>query len=194
MLLKLAKNKSHKDLPQNEWFFSIEEFQTLTDRQAEFVALICDWESPIPKQLDPKERRKLAALQAGWKTRQDRHLMLDTRGLEIVQGKVPSVEAAIKKYQDLQLETNPDYKMLKVLDDRINHLQTLVSNNTTDPDEQVKLSKLTTELFKLYEDRKVFEKKIRTPDPMVQGDDFGDAEEGTDRNLSLIDKVNEERS
>lgn len=193
MLLKLAKNGSHKDLEQNSWFFLIEEFQNLTDRQAEFVALVSDWESPVPKQLETKERRKLAAMKAGWKTRGDRHLMLDTRGLEIVDGKVASVEAAIKRYQELQLETNPDYRMLKVLDDRIAHLQTMVSNESNDADEQVKLSKLTKELFGLYEDRKTFERKIKTHDPLVQGDDFGDPDEATDRNLSLIDKVNEER-
>lgn len=193
MLLKLAKSGVHKDLEQNSWFFLIEEFQNLTDRQAEFVALVSDWESPVPKQLETKERRKLAAMKAGWRTRGDRHLMLDTRGLDIVDGKVASVEAAIKRYQELQLETNPDYRMLKVLDDRIAHLQIMVSNESDDADEQVKLSKLTKELFELYEDRKAFERKIKTHDPLVHGDDFGDPEEGTDRNLSLIDKVNEER-
>lgn len=193
MLLKLARNKNHKELSQNEWFFNIQEFQNLTDRQAEFVALISDWESPVPKQLNPQERRKLAAMQSGWKTRQDRHLMLDTRGLDIVQGKVESVEIAIKRYQELQLETNDDYKMLKVLDGRIAHLQTLVSNITTDIDEQIGLSKLTKELFLLYEDRKAFERKIKIPDPLVQGDDSGELDEGTDRNLSLIDRVNEEK-
>jgi hypothetical protein len=194
MILKLAKDKNHKELPQNEWFFQVEEFRTLTDRQAEFVALISDFESPIPKGLPDKERRKLAALQCGWKTRGDKNMVLDTRGLDMVHGKNPGVEIAIKKYKEFQKEISPDYQMLEFLNERIEHLKTTIRTPSADLTEEKIKTSLTKELFELYEEKREFEKKIGKPvDPNVVGEVDSDAEDGGDRNLSLIDKVNTEK-
>lgn len=199
MLLKLAKDKKHKDLSQNEWFFSIEEFRSLTDRQAEFVAHLSDFESQVPKGLPDKDRRKLAAMTAGWTTRRDKNMVLDTRGLDMVHGKVESVEKAIVKYKELQKQTNEDYQMVEFLNERIEHLKKTIKEPSVDAKEKISDEKiktaLTNELFTLYERKREFEKKIgKQVDPNVIGEAQSDEEDGGTRNLSLIDKINSEKT
>jgi len=192
MLLKLAKNGRHKDLPQNSWFYNIPEFEKLTDMQSTFVASLCDFESKIPKGLPEEERRKLAALEAGWKTRTDRHKTLETNGIAIVQG-IPHVEVAIKKYRELQASTNEDYGMWEFLNERIKELKTFIAVPTADADEQKKKSALTKELMDLYERKKDFEKKIGKPsDPDIIGESLSDEADASPRKLSTIDQVHEE--
>ena len=194
MLLKLAKDKKHKDLSTNEWFFQIDEFRHLTDRQAEFISHYCDFESQIPKGLPDKDRRKLAALTAGWTTRRDKNMVLDTRGLDMVHGKVESVEKAIIKYRELQRQTNEDYQMVEFLNGRIDHLKKTIEDASGElQDEKIKTT-LIKELFDLYERKREFEKKIGKPvDPNVVGEAQSETDDGGDRKLALIDKVNSEK-
>lgn len=190
MLLKLAKDKNHRELVQNQWALGYEEFNDLTNKQWEFVVLFTDFESPIPKGLPEPQRRKLAALQSGRKTRQDKNNVLDTRGLDLVHGKVETVERAIRKYRDIQEQTNEDYKMLDFLNKRIDHLKIEVAKPSSDIDDEVKKTKLTKELFELFETKKSFESKIgKQEDPNVVGEVGSEEEDGTTRNLSLIDRI-----
>lgn len=193
MLLKLAKNGRHKDLPQNSWFYNIPEFEKLTDMQSTFVAMLVDFESKIPKGLPDEERRIAAAKEAGWKTRTDRHQTLETNGIAICKG-IPHVEDAIKKYRELQSQTNEDYGMWEFLNERIKELKTFIAVPTQDADEQKKKSALTKELMDLYERKKEFEKKIGKPvDPEVIGESMSDEGDATPRKLSTIDQVHEEQ-
>lgn len=195
MLLKLAKDKKHKDLSQNEWFFQYDEFRHLTDRQAEFVARLCDFESEIPKGLPDKERRKLAALVSGWITRKDKNMVLDTRGLDMVHGKTDTVEKAIVKYRELQKQTNEDYQMVEFLNERISHLKNTIQGVSEDLTAEKIKTTLTNELFDLYERKREFEKKIgKQIDPNVIGEAQADEDDGGDRKLSLIDKINSEKT
>lgn len=109
MLYKVIDGQDIFDL--NNELLAIPEFKNLTHRQMTFVCLVADRKSPL-RTLPEKERREKAARIAGWPTEGTR---LDRNGRDVVAGKVPTIEAAIAKYNELQYDED------QVTLDTINH-------------------------------------------------------------------------
>jgi hypothetical protein len=109
MLFKVIAGKDIFDL--NPELRAIQEFENLTSRQMLYVILAVDYKSPFRK-LAPLDRKAKAAQEAGWKMEADGK-RLDMNGRNLVNGKVASVERAIKKYNMLQ--KNEDYETTGVI-------------------------------------------------------------------------------
>ena len=109
MLYKVIDGQDIFEL--NSELLAIPEFKNLTPRQMTFVCLVADRKTPL-RTLPERERREKAARIAGWPTEGTR---LDRNGRDVVAGKVPSIEAAIAKYNEYQYDED------QVTLDTINH-------------------------------------------------------------------------
>lgn len=109
MLYKVIDGQDIFEL--NSELLAIPEFKNLTSRQMTFVCLVADRKTPL-RTLPERERREKAARIAGWPTEGTR---LDRNGRDVVAGKVPSIEAAIAKYNEYQYDED------QVTLDTINH-------------------------------------------------------------------------
>lgn len=117
MLFKVEASKDTFSL--NEGLKAIPEFERLTERQMTYVILVADYTSPFRK-LTPEDRKTQAAIIAGYKLDPDGK-RLDTNGRNLINGKVMSVEAAIKVYNNLQKDE--DYETLLSLNKLIGQIR-----------------------------------------------------------------------
>lgn len=132
---------------------AILEFERLTDRQMTYIILATDYKSPFRK-LTPEDRRIKAALTAGYKHEKDgKTLDMNTRNL--INGKTPSVEVAIKKYRELQRDE--DYETLLSISNLIGQIREVNNKKGMEISELVNAVKLTTGLDKLMETKKKLE-------------------------------------
>lgn len=100
MLFKVHHDKDFKEI--NPGHEAIPELERLTSKQLVFVALVADAESPL-RTLPDKRRREEAARLAGYPM-EEGNKRLDKNGRNLVDGKVPTVEAAIIAYKELQYD------------------------------------------------------------------------------------------
>lgn len=185
MLYQIQKNK-----PVNEsapGLLLIPEFETLFydarvgDKWMRFVMLVADYDSPL-KQHQEKKRRQLAILSAGGKIEEIKHNTLDVKSRAIVDGKNDKIEAAIKKYREIQY--NEDKETLIVINTQIESIKTVVATPTLDVDELKKRNALLAGLPDLVETKKQIARMANMED-MV----FETAESVDSKPMSLIDKV-----
>lgn len=115
MLFKLNPDKSPFVL--NDGLQLIKEFRVLSDRQFTVVALVADYQSPL-RTLPDKERRTQAAKIVDWPFEGKR---LDKNGRDFVDGKVKSIEAAIRKYREIQYDE--DKETLAGVDNQIHQIR-----------------------------------------------------------------------
>lgn len=209
MLFKLHYEKSPFDL--NDGLKAIREFAALTDRQFTAVALYTDYDSPIRK-LPDLQRKEQAAIIAGYPLEGKR---VDKNGRNFVDGKVGSMEKAIKKYKEIQYDR--DRETLAGMDRQIHEIMEIVKedkikaatkvsvskdgNRTESVDHELryKLVEAATKMAKtlpdLYKSRKemidLMGEKENIPDlpTFTSSDIFIDNdEEETDENLSTVDQ------
>lgn len=133
MLFKLHHDKSPYEL--NDGLKAIKEFAYLSDRQFTAVALFTDYESPLRK-LPEIKRREQAAIIAGWPMEGKR---LDKNGRNFVDGKVSSIEVAIKKYRAIQFDK--DKETLAGIDRQIHEIMEIVKEDKTKAASKVIVSK-----------------------------------------------------
>jgi len=131
MLFKVSHNQDIFEL--NPELRAIEEFDKLTARQMQAVALIADYNSPF-RSLPEKDRRAKACEHAGYKTEQTQRL--DRNGRAVVAGEVKTIERAIKKYREIQYDERK--AMLEAIDAQI---QEALSLMTMDKREACKVKK-----------------------------------------------------
>lgn len=117
MLFKVEASKDTFAL--NEGLKAIPEFERLTERQMTFVILTADYKSPFRK-LTPEDRKLQAALIAGYKMEPDGKRP-DTNTRNLINGKTTNVEAALKKYNELQRDE--DYETLISLNKLIGQIR-----------------------------------------------------------------------
>lgn len=133
MLFKLHYEKSPFEL--NDGLKAISEFANLTDRQFTAVALYADYESPLRK-LPDLPRKEQAAIIAGYPLEGKR---LDKNGRNFVDGKVASVEKAIKKYKEIQYDK--DRETLAGIDRQIYEIMAIVKEDKIQAATKVTVSK-----------------------------------------------------
>lgn len=148
MLFKLEHDKDPFVL--NEGLKAIKELVALTDRQFTAVALFADYQSPL-RTLPEKKRREQAALIAGWPMEGKR---LDKNGRNFVDGKVKSMEVAIKKYREIQYDE--DREAIERIERQIHENNAAIAEDkekaATDPETRLVDKKLQYELIKRAND------------------------------------------
>lgn len=189
MLFKVEHNKDIFEL--NPELKAIEEFARLTPRQMQYVVLATDYRSPFRK-LTIEDRKKEAALSAGYKL-ETTGKRLDNNARNLVQGKVGNVEAAVKKYRELQRDE--DYETLLSLSTLIAQvreannlpnknmadLKAVVDMNIGKLDKLMKTKKELEDILEMREDEPLTDQTIASIE-----DDTVD--EGS---LSILAKVNQ---
>lgn len=209
MLFKLHYDKSPFEL--NDGLKSISEFANLTDRQFTAVCLFTDYDSPLRK-LPEIQRREQAAIIAGYPLEGKR---LDKNGRNFVDGKVGSVEKAIKKYKEIQYDR--DRETLAGIDRQIHEIMEIVKedkikaatkitvskdgNRTESVDHELRYklveaaTKMAKTLPELYKSRKemvdlIGDKENKPELPTFTSSDvfIENEEETSDENLSTVDQ------
>lgn len=117
MLFKVEASKDTFAL--NEGLKAIPEFERLTERQMTYTILVADYKSPFRK-LTSEDRKLQAALIAGYKMEPDGKRP-DTNTRNLINGKTTNVEAALKKYNELQRDE--DYETLISLNKLIGQIR-----------------------------------------------------------------------
>lgn len=183
MLFKVESGKNIFDL--NPELKAIKEFSGLTERQMTYVALATDYSSPFRK-LSIEEGKFQAAVEAGYKL-ETGTTRLDTNGRSLVSGKVPAVQAAIKRYQTLQKDE--DYEAWLSLKLLINQITGLNNQKEKTIQELEKAIKFTKELPSIMETKKKLEEILN-----LRGEDLHplapDSDEVKQDELSTLDRVN----
>lgn len=133
MLFKLQYEQSPFSL--NDGLKAIKEFVCLSDRQFTAVALYADYESPIRK-LPDVQRREQAAIIAGYQMEGKR---LDKNGRNFVDGKVRTIESAIRKYREIQFDK--DKETLAGIDRQIHEIMEIVKEDKIKAASRVVISK-----------------------------------------------------
>lgn len=188
MLFKVEAGKNIFDL--NPELKALAEFANLTDRQMTYVALCTDYSGPFRK-LSAEECKFQAALEAGYKLEKGT-TRLDSNGRSLVGGKVGAVEAAIKRYKELQKDEDYEaWLSLKLLIAQITEL-----NNKKDKTvaELEKAIKFTKDLPSIMDTKKKLEEilNLRGEDlhPIAAADD----DDVKHDELSTLDLYNEEEN
>lgn len=155
MLFKVEAGKSTFEL--NPGLKAIPEFERLTERQLTYVILATDFKSPFRK-LTSDDRKLQAALIAGYKMEPDGKRP-DTNTRNLIAGKTTNVEAAIKRYKELQRDE--DYETLISLNKLISQIREFNNKEDKRAEELVMAVNLNVQkLDKLLETKRKIEELI----------------------------------
>jgi hypothetical protein len=184
-LYKVEKNKNlfqtNSELHLIPEFSALDRDARLADRLMRFVILVADYDSPL-KQHPEKKRRELAILAAGGKVQEVNHTSLDMRSRKIAEGKDEMVEAAIKKYREIQY--NEDRNTLEAIQTQIDTIKTTIITPTSDVDELVKRNKLIASLPELLETKKRIARMSNIVEEVFESETSIEA-----KPMSLVDKI-----
>ena len=164
MLFKVEFNKDVFEL--NPELKSIENFYHLTDRQMKYVILATDYKSPFRK-LPIEGRKKEAALAAGYSLEKDGK-RLDMNARDVIAGKNVKIEAAIRKYMEIQHDEDTEtYKSICNLIEQVKNANNLENKSLADLKAVVEMN--TGKLDKLMETKKKLEEilELREEAPQV---------------------------
>lgn len=188
MLYNIQKNKSVFDsapgLRLIASFQALDDPKDTQDRKMRFVMLVADYKSPL-RQHPEKQRRKLAAMECGYKIMDTTHDTLDYRARLLLEGKDEKVEAAILKYHEIQY--NEDIGNLEMIDRQIDNIKDVIKSPTADLDELKKRNTLLQTLPELVETKK----RLARIAGMKEAE-MASMEISEDKPLSLIDKIHAE--
>lgn len=182
----LFKIEPHKDFfVSNPEASAIAEFAACSSPEMVYVTMYTDYLSPLRQQPD-FERKRLAALAAGYKPQDTHSKTLQPKAREMINGERPHVEAAIKKYRELQ--HNEDRELLKLYQTHIDNIKTIVAKATDDVDEAKKRGDLLLKLPELRKSQRELAKSVGMEDELSKIE----SESQENKKLSTIDKVHAE--
>ena len=147
--------KLEKDVPvleSNPQFKLFEEFTSCTDRQLRYIALYCDYDTPL-RNLPLKERREYAADMAGYRREKDGRL--DKNARQETGGGKETVVNAIKKYQSLQYDQEKE--LLQALSIQIDQVIELMKKIDKKEDDWDLINKLSPKLPQMISQKKELE-------------------------------------
>lgn len=179
MLFKVNQKESVFKL--NPELSSVPEFAELSAKQMTTIILVFDYKSPF-RQKPQKDRWKLAFLAAGYIPETEKGSVFNMRCREMADGKHTKVNAAIKKYLEIQFDE--DIENLKAIQTQIDNIRAMVQKPWTDPDDLKKVNGLLLTLS----DLRAEQQKIATNARIEYS--FGEQEEDDNtKNMSTIDKM-----
>jgi len=160
MLFKIIAGKDIFEL--NEGLKAIDEFANLLPMQMKAVALYADYDSPL-RSLPDRERREQAAKLGGYPLESDGK-RLNKNAREFVDGKKPTLEAAIAKYNEIQYDETK--AILSAYDKQIQEILELMvldkkEKFEKDPKLAMDLAEKAGKLSKLLPEIKESKKKIQ---------------------------------
>ena len=185
MLYQITKSR-----PVNEsapGLLLIPEFEALFydgrvgDKWMRFVMLVADYDSPL-KQHPERKRREMALLAVGFTTEETKHTTLDSKARAIRDGKNEKIEAALKKYKEIQF--NEDKETLMVINTQIESIKRAVMEPTTDATILKARNALLDGLPDLIEVKKKIARMSNITEEVFENETTTDS-----RPMSLIDKV-----
>lgn len=167
------------------------------DRRMRFVILYADKKSPL-RTLPDKQRREQAARIAGYHLEEGKRL--DKRGRDIVAGNYVTVEAAIKKYREIQFDEDEDILETKrtLIQKNKEYIRSI--NNEKDPNRKdygrdLKIAnEIASKLPDLVKSLKELEEAMKANEPKteIKGiEKYTNLEEEEDDStqMSFIDRV-----
>jgi hypothetical protein len=104
----------------------------------------------------------------------------------MINGERPHVEAAIKKYRELQY--NEDRELLKLYQSHVDNIKTIVATPTVDVDEAKKRGDLLLKLPELRKSQRELAKSVGMEDELSKIE----SESQENKKMSTIDKVHAE--
>lgn len=188
MIYKVEHDKDVFEL--NPELRAIKEFADLTHRQMVYTILVTDFKSPFRK-LSLEEKKEKAAITAGFKLEKDGK-RLDMNARNLVQGKVGTVEAGIKKYKELQRDE--DYETLLSLSALISQIRAMNNKSDKDVAELAKVVDMNLKLSKLVEEKRKIEEilDLREDAPSDPTGSIQDDDESVDEsNLPVLSLLNQ---
>lgn len=179
MLFKVNQKDSVFKL--NPELYSVPEFAELNAKQMTTIILVFDYKSPF-RQKPQKDRWKLAFLAAGYVPEEGKGSVFNMRCREMQDGKHTKVNAAIKKY--LEIQHDEDIELLETVQHQINTIKTMVRKSWEDPADVDKINKLVNSLPELRERQRELARNAKIDYT------FGEPEEDDNtKNMSTIDKM-----
>jgi hypothetical protein len=179
MIVKIDRNKSIFDT--NSWLKNYEEFSSLNEKEMRYVALYADTQGPFTRHPE-QERKRLAALDAGWVVQDTHEKTLQPRAREAMNGQNEKVSVAIEKYRSL-CPPDQNRELLMLYTQQIQNIKDAVNAKPTDPAELLKVNNL---LLSLPDLNKACRELARS---VGMEDELGKIEEEVKKNRSTIDKV-----
>lgn len=165
---------------------TIEEYKTCTSRQLKFVFLAYDYKGPY-RRLRPEDRKRHAAIQAGYKTEKDSQ-RLDMNARNAVNGNVAAIERAIKYF--LSTQYDEDRETLMAIKNLIMDIKTLCNKRDKNVNEMEKAVKLAKDLPGLEKTKKELQEIFNLRDN--QSEDEITVKD--DVQLSTLDELNQEQN
>jgi hypothetical protein len=184
MLFKVDNNDFFLTNPSAS---SIPEFAECNSNEMKYVAMYVDYLSPIRQQPDG-ERKRLAALAAGYPPQSTHDKTFQPKVREMINGQKPKVEAAIKKYRELQY--NEDRELLRLYQTHIDNIKTIVNSPTDDVDEAKKRGAMLLTIPELRKSQRELARTVGLEDEIV----LIQEESIENRKMSTLDKVHNEES
>jgi hypothetical protein len=148
MLFKVDIRKPVRET--NPEINAIEEFVDLSDRNLKYIFLVYDYDTPY-KQIPIDERKKKVALDVGFKTEKGRDLF-DKNARDILNGKIDSIEAAIKKFKSLIFDQ--DRETYISVSELIVNISNMIGTPTKNIAELEKKAKMAQQLTSLSQTKK----------------------------------------
>jgi len=192
MLFKVIASKDIFELSPE--LKSIVEFERLTPRQMTYVALVADYKSPFRK-LPIEDKKLRAAATAGYQYEKDGKKP-DKNMRSVMDDKVQNINAAIKKYNELQHDE--DYETLMGVNKLIEDVREFNGKKDKTPRELEvamnltvgKLDKLLTTKKKIQE---ILENRVDMGTPENKLSEEGDEDITQETNLTLIDQLDDDQ-
>lgn len=182
MLFKVTKRDIRED---NSNIDAIPEFEVCTSRELKYVFLVYDYDTPL-YQLGMEERKMRAAEMAGYHV-EGGGKRLDKTGRNLLNGKYPHVEAAVKRFK--QIRRDLDREVLESYDTQLEQFIQKAAEPKTDNRDWDLALKINKELPKLLEQRRALLDLLN-----LRGE-FKEEEENTAEDklqLSTLDQVNQD--
>jgi len=183
MLFTVKPNKSIFDV--NPELNSIREFAVLNSKQMTYVAFASDYQSPF-RQLPLKQRKEKAILQAGYRVDSDGKRP-DKNARDIIAGKNPKINAAIRKYMDIQYDE--DHENINAYDTQLGEIRAFFKKPGKDPDDL----KRAVDMMKVYKDLVKTRKDLLKSLGLRDDEEFlSEDNDETSKEVSTLDLVNQE--
>lgn len=186
MFIKIPRDQK-KIWDKNPGLTSVPEFACLNNSQMVVVALVADYKSPF-RNYEERKRRKEAMIAAGYKvTNMDNgREVLNITAKEVVGKKNPKLEAAIKKYTELQRDI--DMEILVAYDVQLKQFRDFLMKPEKDRRELEMAMKIQKELLDLTKKRRSLMEALN-----LEPEDVKQLANAEAQKLSTLEKENMEK-
>jgi len=179
MLFTVNKKPLLKENPELE---AVPEFAACSERELRYIFLVYDYDSPY-RNMEFQRRKKECAINAGFKM--ETPTKLDKNGRNTINGNIPKVEKAIRKFMELQFDS--DKADLAAYDAQLAQFREYFHKNDKSTAELQKAAMMMVKYKELVKARKELQEVLG-----LRQDEANDTEDNLE-DLSTLDKANMEK-